>query len=61
MLIGIIQHFVLMLYNAFALMIYKAFRFDDIYAIAVIGFAAPPLKDLTVFLSSAQSPSRGGW
>ena len=28
--------------QCFALMIYKAFRFDDIHGIAVIGFAAPP-------------------
>ena len=59
MLVGIIQHFVLMIYNAFALMIYKVFRFDDIHGIALIGFAYPlPLKDLAVF-PPPRAPPRG--
>ena len=40
-------------------MICKAFRFDDIHGVAVIGFANPlPLKDLVVFLSPSP-PSEG--
>ena len=38
-------------------MICKAFRFDDMHGVAVIGFASPlPLKDLVVFLSPSPSP-----
>ena len=40
-------------------MICKAFRFDDMHGVAVIGFANPlPLKDLTVFLPP-RAPPRG--
>ena len=42
-------------------MIYKVFRFDDIHAIGVIGFANPlPRKDLAVFLSPSRAPEGGG-
>ena len=38
-------------------MICKAFRFDDMHGVAVIGFANPlPLKDLVVFLFRLHPP-----